>query len=1110
MSDHIFISHATADDDFVKQLRIKLELHDLTVWVDSRNLRGGDQLKPEIEQAIQSAKHVLVVLSPKTMNSTWVRDEIQLAEKIAKEKDNYRVIPLMLPGVEPAALTLWFKEEPAGIKIQLETGQLQQKLPEILAALGERLSDDVEPAQAIIVKPIAELLLELSRTTLRQQEDGSMQLSAEAQLESIPAEPTQDSVHSKPFRFIAPIGQIEQDDLRWYLESYPHWPTGLFQKRAKAIEARLPQWGQALFDAVLTTKAAEVVVTAWEEAKTDSERRFSIRIKADTLDEEQQDIALQAASKLISLPWELLRAGKHWLSDGANPVRIRRRLPNYQKHAPLVAEIPIRILLLSPRPEQEGVGYIDHRASAQPLVDAVAALGDLVELTVLTPPTLSALQQELKRAKGNHQPYHVVHFDGHGVYNPQYSLGALCFEHPKDSHKLEQRAMQLVYAKYDKDTPDSHNANIASLLKDYRIPLVFLEACQTPQSDINPNASVAASLLKEGVASVVAMSHSVLVKTATIFVTAFYQALAHGQRVGQAMLAGQNALKQTSYRFPILGAGELHLQDWFVPILYQEKHDPQMFQHIPSAKAESLAQQQQHARLGKLPATPNHSFIGRSRELLSLERMLENQPYAVIAGQGGMGKTTLSIELARWLVRSGRFDRCAFVSLEEYSHDRAVLDELGRQLVGDQYSVAEYGDDLKTALQPIQRVLENKSCLLLLDNMESLLADSNNLDAVLGLINTLLPVGWVERSETQQSPKTRLLFTTRESLPAPFNHATRHVTLSELSETDAKALIMRVMAQQGLDLKHDDQGRTPQEVNALVNAVGRHARALVLLAQQLAIQGVTATTENLQSIMQELENQHPGQREYSLYASVELSLQRLSAESRKMIKGLAVLHDGGEVQVIAHILDIEVEAARQLSTELIQVGLAEEKAYAYFRLDPALPNYLALQLQDEEKQHYRLRWSEVISQLVDFLLQQRSQDTKLQAQLTQLELPNLMAFIRSLNQQLQADQAEAETVTGKAGSIEQLLANLDYPQALAEVVSIRQQASERLGEWSHARFESERLTIERLLAQGEIPAAFEAAQILLQQCEQAGVEAYSGADYDLAIANFLLVFNCIN
>ena len=39
-SAHIFISHASKDDDFVKELRTALESHRLPVWVDSRNLRG--------------------------------------------------------------------------------------------------------------------------------------------------------------------------------------------------------------------------------------------------------------------------------------------------------------------------------------------------------------------------------------------------------------------------------------------------------------------------------------------------------------------------------------------------------------------------------------------------------------------------------------------------------------------------------------------------------------------------------------------------------------------------------------------------------------------------------------------------------------------------------------------------------------------------------------------------------------------------------------------------------------------------------------------------------------------------------------------------------------
>ena len=40
MPKKIFISHTTADDQFVTQLRKALENQGLDVWIDSLNLRG--------------------------------------------------------------------------------------------------------------------------------------------------------------------------------------------------------------------------------------------------------------------------------------------------------------------------------------------------------------------------------------------------------------------------------------------------------------------------------------------------------------------------------------------------------------------------------------------------------------------------------------------------------------------------------------------------------------------------------------------------------------------------------------------------------------------------------------------------------------------------------------------------------------------------------------------------------------------------------------------------------------------------------------------------------------------------------------------------------------
>jgi hypothetical protein len=442
------------------------------------------------------------------------------------------------------------------------------------------------------------------------------------------------------------------------------------------------------------------------------------------------------------------------------------------------------------------------------------------------------------------------------------------------------------------------------------------------------------------VTSVVAMSHSVLVETARRFVQAFYGELAQGSRVGRAMLAGQQALLGDSYRGRMMGAGELRLQDWFVPVLYQEQQDPQLIGQLPPQQVRQLQEQRRRLSLGRLPEPPPQSFIGRSRELLALERLLHQQPYAVVRGQGGAGKTTLAVELARWLVRSGRFKRAAFASLETIGEARAVLDSLGRQLLpgaGNQtpgvletpgvseisstYSVAQY-HTLKEALQPVERALRDQPTLIVLDNLESILPDrasgSGEADGAVAelfeLCQTLL----------QADPATRLLFTSRESLPPPFD---RHaIELGPLSRGDAIKLVEQVLAGQGLAPAATDLGQTPEEITELVEAVNNHARALVLLAPEIARRGVAATTANLHRLMAELDQKHPGDRQNSLYASLELSLRRLPQELHEQVKVLAPFHGGANLAVVTLMLGEKLDnpnnSASALASALIEVGLA--------------------------------------------------------------------------------------------------------------------------------------------------------------------------------------------
>ena len=55
----VFISHATADDGFVAELRERLESFRIPVWVDSRSLRGGSVRRTPRPRKNQPSKQFL-------------------------------------------------------------------------------------------------------------------------------------------------------------------------------------------------------------------------------------------------------------------------------------------------------------------------------------------------------------------------------------------------------------------------------------------------------------------------------------------------------------------------------------------------------------------------------------------------------------------------------------------------------------------------------------------------------------------------------------------------------------------------------------------------------------------------------------------------------------------------------------------------------------------------------------------------------------------------------------------------------------------------------------------------------------------------------------------
>jgi TolB protein len=91
---YFFMSYSR--EDTVKQRRIVKELRErgINIWVDIENLTPGTPTwEREIEKAIRGSTGIVVLLSPESNNSEWVRREISFGEQHRK-----RIFPVLIEG----------------------------------------------------------------------------------------------------------------------------------------------------------------------------------------------------------------------------------------------------------------------------------------------------------------------------------------------------------------------------------------------------------------------------------------------------------------------------------------------------------------------------------------------------------------------------------------------------------------------------------------------------------------------------------------------------------------------------------------------------------------------------------------------------------------------------------------------------------------------------------------------------------------------------------------------------------------------------------------------------------------------------------------------------
>ena len=228
----------------------------------------------------------------------------------------------------------------------------------------------------------------------------------------------------------------------------------------------------------------------------------------------------EGLAHLAAVPWEYLHVPDRGGRDGffvATDRRciLTRYIPQEVGRSRLASAPRVRVLALVSQPRDLG------EVVADPVVQQLTALAGTLplEVTVSQQPTRRSLLRDVQRLRP-----HVVHFMGHGEYDGDRQEGRIALVD-------EEGRVDWVA-----------EAVLASVLEQAdEVPrLVLLHSCAGAATDYSASfAGFAPRLIRRGVQCVVAMQYAVTNRTALAFSEEFYDGIARGLPVDEAVQAGR-------------------------------------------------------------------------------------------------------------------------------------------------------------------------------------------------------------------------------------------------------------------------------------------------------------------------------------------------------------------------------------------------------------------------------------------------------------------------------------------------------------------------------------------------------------------------------------------
>ena len=762
-------------------------------------------------------------------------------------------------------------------------------------------------------------------------------------------------------RFPFVFRKQDEADLRWYLEDYLQWPHDPAPTIAARVEKRMRELGTELFRAVFHHD--HDTRELWSALSRDlASTRFEI---------------VTSVEDATAIPWELLRdPGTDTALALASHAFVRAHpTPALPPEPPEADPGRVRVLLVICRPRAGD--DVPFRSVAGQLVKGLDAdARELFDLRVLRPPTFEQLARELRRAKGEGRPYHVVHFDGHGAFTETEEEGNLerLLSGLKPILLSARRKGKHGYLLFENPDRDDNvqlvdGPAFGRLLIECHVPVLILNACssahavprQTPESaggaatgaDLHARTHALGSLAQEsmdtGVAGVVSMRYNVYVVTAAQFVAELYAALGRGSTLGEAVTLGRKNLADQPLREVV--ADPLPLQDWTVPIVY-EAAPIALF--APRERRGFTAQVEAPEITAEggldpaLPPTPDTGFWGRDETLLALDRAFDNHTIVLLHAYAGSGKTATAAEFARWYALTGGIDGpVLFTTFEQYQPLARVLDRVGEvfgQLLepsGVHWLTLDDSQRREVTLQ----VLSQVPMLWIWDNVEQV-AGFGGVESAWSHEERRELVDFLRAARDTQA---RFLLTSRREEGGWLGDLPRRIAVPPMPMTERLQLARALAERQGKRVEM-------KEWQPLLRFSGGNPLSLtVLVAQALRdrLEGrdeVAAFVKRLQAGEAAFDDEADEGRSRSLGASLGYGFEHAFAEDER--RQLALLHlFQGFVDVDAlrlmgnpdapwclpEVRGLDSATATALLDRAAEVGLLRPHGGGYYGIHPALP-----------------------------------------------------------------------------------------------------------------------------------------------------------------------------